>query len=235
MPQAVIPGTPEAAPQHQQADPADTSNDDVDTTGADADDSADDDADDGDVGSGDGPVTFETKAAFVKHVNGIVKGRVARVEKKYAPVLQERDTLKTRVAELEGSDQKASQADQTISRMQKQLDDLLKYQATTQRNELVRSIAKDHGLPEEFIPRVQGDDEDSITEDVEQLVDLLKVDGKPAQKRAPKSTKPDGKDGKGGKGSDGKGGADDDSRNDPAKIAQEVGRYGHRPYVVSSR
>ena len=221
MPNVVIPGSPESgAPQDGLSD------DSVDVS----DDSTDDSPDEG---VGESPVTFDSKDAFVKHVNGIVQGRVARVEKKYTSVLQERDTLKARVAELEGSDQKASEADQTISKMQKQLDDLLKYQATTQRNELVRSIAKDHGLPEEFIPRVQGDDEDSITEDVEQLVSLLKVDGKPTPKRSPKSLKPDGGDGKGGKGSDGKGGSDDDSHNDPAKIAAEVGRFGHRPYVVN--
>lgn len=227
MPQVVTPGSAESA-QQQQAD-ADAGNEHVDTTGADA---GDDNDDDDDAGNDDAPVTFESKDAFAKHVNGIVQKRLKREVSKYAPIVTERDTLKTRVAELEGADNKASQADQTIAKMQKQLDDLLKYQSTTQRNELVRSIAKDHGLPDEFLARVQGDDEDSITEDVEQLVDLLKIDGKTQQKRPPKSTKPDGKDGKGGKGADGKGGAEDDARNDPKKIAAEVGRYGHRPYIA---
>ena len=224
MPNVVTPGSPESVQQND----AEADNSDVDTTGADA---GDDDSDDDGDESGDGPVTFDSRDAFVKHVNGIVSKRLQRNEKKYAPIVAERDTLKTRVAELEGSDQKASQADQTISKMQKQLDDLLKYQATTQRNELVRNVAKEHGLPDEFLARVQGDDEDSITEDVEQLVALLKIDGKPAPK-VTKTTKPAGKDGKGGKGTDGKGGAEDDARNDPKKIAAEVGRYGHRPILV---
>lgn len=228
MPNVVTPGSAESV-QQQQAD-ADAGNENVDTTGADAGAENDDDSDDG--GNDDGPVTFESKDAFAKHVNGIVQKRLKRETSKYAPIVAERDTLKTRVAELEGSDQKASQADQTIAKMQKQIDELLNYQSTTQRNELVRNIAKEHGLPDEFLTRVQGDDEDSITEDVEQLVDLLKIDGKTQQKRPPKSTKPDGKDGKGGKGSDGKGGAEDDAKNDPNKIAAEVGRYGHRPIVV---
>ena len=228
MPQVVTPGSAEAANAQSQAD-TDAANAAEDTTGADA--GADDDSDDDE--NDDEPVTFESKDAFAKHVNGIVQKRLKREVSKYAPIVQERDTLKTRVAELEGADNKASQADQTIAQMQKQLDDLLKYQTTTQRNELVRNIAKEHGLPDEFIARVQGDDEDSITEDVEQLVDLLKIDGKSRQQRPPKSTKPDGKDGKGGKGADGKGGAEDDARNDPKKIAAEVGRYGHRPYVTN--
>jgi uncharacterized protein YdcH (DUF465 family) len=223
MPTVITPGSPESV---QQQD-ASADNADEDTTGADA----GDDGDDGDDQSDDGPVTFETKDAFVKHVNTIVKKRLQRNEQKYAPIVTERDTLKTRVAELEGSDQQASQAEQTIAKMQKQLDDLLNYQTATQRNELVRNIAKEHGLPDEFLARVQGDDEDSITEDVEQLVNLLKIDGKPPTKVS-KTTKPAGKDGKGGKGTDGKGGAEDDARNDPYKIAAEVGRYGHRPIVV---
>lgn len=228
MPNVVTPGSAESA-QQQQAD-AEGAAQNEDTTGADAGDDGDDANDDDNA---DGPVTFESRDAFTKHVNGIVQKRLKRETSKYAPIVTERDTLKTRVAELEGADNKASQADQTIAKMQKQLDDLLKYQTTTQRNELVRNIAKEHGLPDEFLARVQGDDEDSITEDVEQLVDLLKIDGKTQQKRPPKSTKPDGKDGKGGKGADGKGGADDDARNDPKKIAAEVGRYGHRPYVTN--
>ena len=226
MPNVVTPGTPESVQQTQ--DNADGAAENEDTTGADGADNDDDGADE----NAEGPVTFESKDAFAKHVNGIVQKRLKREVSKYAPIVAERDTLKTRVAELEGADNKASQADQTIAKMQKQLDDLLKYQSTTQRNELVRSVAKEHGLPDEFLARVQGDDEDSITEDVEQLVSLLKIDSKPAPK-VTKSTKPDGKDGKGGKGTDGKGGAEDDARNDPKKIAAEVGRYGHRPYVTN--
>ena len=227
MPNVVTPGSPQAA-QQQQTD-AGADNDQVDTTGA-ANDSDDGDDPDDD-GNDAGPVTFESRDAFVKHVNTIVKKRLQRNEQKYAPIVAERDTLKTRVAELEGSDQKASEADQKITNLTKQVEELLKYQATTQRNELVRNIAKEHGLPDEFIARVKGDDEDSITEDVEELVALLKIDGKPPT-RVTKSTKPAGKDGKGGKGSDGKGGAEDDAKNDPAKIALEVGRYGHRPILV---
>lgn len=194
------------------------------------DDGAQDDSDNDDDGTPE--VTFATKADFVKHVNGIVKKRLDREVKKYAPIVAERDTLKERVGELSGADKDKSAAEKQIEALSKQVSELLSYQATTQRTELVRNIAKEHGLPDEFLARVQGDDEDSITEDVEQLVELLKIDGKPAPKRVPKNTKPDGKDGKGGKGSDGKGGAEDDAKNDLDKIAKSIGRYGHRPISV---
>lgn len=221
---AVVPGTPDAAPMlGQQPDPnAQVTPEEV------------DDHEGGGTDPGDGSVVFATKADFVKHVNGIVQGRVARVEKKYLPVVQERDTLKTRVAELEGSDQKANQADSKIANLEKQLNDLLAYQKVTQRNELVRNIAKEHGLPDEFLARVQGDDEDSIAEDVQQLAALLNVTKTDTTKRPPVTTKPDGKDGKGGKGGSGQGGSEDDAANDPAKIAAEVGRFGHRGYVTAS-
>lgn len=216
----------------------DTQNDDVNVDDVDTndDDSNDDGAQDDSNDDNDSAdvVTFATKADFVKHVNGIVKKRLDRETKKYAPIVAERDTLKERVAELSGADKDKTAADKQIEALSKQVTDLLSYQQTTQRNELVRNIAKEHGLPDEFLARVQGDDEDSITEDVEQLVELLKIDGKPAARvtKVTKSTKPDGKDGKGGKGSDGKGGADDDAKNDLDKIAKSIGRYGHRPISV---
>lgn len=215
--------------QQQNDDVDDVDVDDVDDTN---DDDAQDDSDDTDDGAPE--VTFKTKADFVKHVNGIVKKRLDRETKKYTPIVQERDTLKERVAELSGADKDKSAAEKQIEALSKQVTELLASQATTQRNELVRTIAKEHGLPDEFLARVQGDDEDSITEDVEQLVELLKIDGKPAPRvtKVTKSTKPDGKDGKGGKGSDGKGGADDDAKNDLDKIAKSIGRYGHRPIFV---
>jgi hypothetical protein len=227
MPNVVIPGSPEA----QQAQVQAGAEDDVDLDDDANDDGADDDS--GAGGAGDEAVTFASKQEFVKHVNGIVKKRLQRNEQKYAPIVAERDTLKKRVAELEPAQQGQASSVQQIEALSKQVSDLLSYQQTTQRNELVRSIAKDHGLPDEFFARVKGDDEDSITEDVEELVELLKIDTKnPGTQRPPKNTKPEGKDGKGGKGSGGKGGAEDDDKNDPAAIAKAVGRYGHRPIFV---
>lgn len=190
-----------------------------------------DDSDDDDNAAPE--VTFKTKADFTKHVNGIVQKRLKRETAKYEPIVKERDTLKERVGQLSGADKDKSQADQQIAALTKQVETLLEYQRNTQRNELVRNIAKDRGLPDEFIARVQGDDEDSITEDVDELVALLNVDAKPAPKRTPKTTKPAPKDAKGGKGSDGKGGADDDDKNDPVAIAKAVGRYGRRGLMVT--
>lgn len=225
MPNVITPGTPEA----RQTDEA--ANDEVATTSEEA----DDDAADGGDESDDEPVTFKSKSDFAAHVNTIVTQRLKRAEKKYAPIVAERDTLKKRVEELAPVEQGKNQADQQIKALSDQVSELLNFQATAQRNELVRSIAKEHGLPDEFIPRVQGDDDDSIAEDVQQLVSLLKIDGTnppPAPRKTSKTIKPAGQDGKGGKGTGGQGGSEDDAKNDPAKIAAEVGRYGHRPIFI---
>jgi hypothetical protein len=96
----------------------------------------------------------------------------------------------------------------------------------------VRRIAKDKGLPEEFIPRIHGDDEDAITADVEDFLDVLKLDAS-ASKKNLKSLKPDSKDeSKGGKGSAGGQGRDSEEDVDPKKLAASIGRYGRNPYVV---
>lgn len=215
------------APEDDDKDKDKDKDADDDANDGDADDDSDDDAD------ADEPVTFASKKDFATHVNAIVKKRLHRNEQKYAPIVTERDTLKKRVAELEPAANQQPNSVQQIEALSKQVSDLLQYQQTTQRTELVREIAKEKGLPEEFFSRVQGTDPDSITEDVEELVELLNVDTKtPGSHRPPKNTKPDGKDGKGGKGTGGKGGAEDDDKNDPAAIAKAVGRYGHRPIFV---
>lgn len=177
------------------------------------------------------PVVFKSKDDFVKSVNNIVKTRLDRVEKKYAPVVAERDTLKEKVAELTSKHEGAKSESDMIASMQKQLDELTTYRSTTQRNELVREVAKEKGLPDEFIARVSGDDRDSIEEDVEQLVGLLNV--KPASPPKKTTTKPPSNEGKGGKGSGGAGGDTDDAKDDPAAIAKSVGRYGQRPFFTN--
>lgn len=184
----------------------------------------------------DGSVTFKSRDHFVSAVNKIVKQRLDRNNKKYAPVVAERDTLKAKVDEwtplIEGKqtdDQKRQAREQA---QQNQIDELLGYKRSTERNELVRRIAKDKGLPEEFIPRIQGDDEDTITADIEEFVDLLPE--KTAGTKVSKTTKPGTKDeGKGGKrGTPGGAGTDDDETIDPQKLAASIGRYGRTPYVV---
>ncbi|AJD82101.1 scaffolding protein [Mycobacterium phage Azrael100] len=202
------------------------------TTGTDSgQDSGDDNA--------DGPVTFESKADLVKYVNGIVKTRVARESRKYAPVVQERDTLKSELEKLRAqspeSKDSTTQPDPRVDELQKQLNELLEYRKTTERNELVRRVAKDKGLPEEFIPHVNivGDDEDDIASSIEDFVSLLP---KNEQKQQNLKTKPDTKDeGKGDKGRGGNTKPDDNNDIDPKALAQKIGRYGQNlPFVVSN-
>lgn len=198
------------------------------TKGAAALDDKDDDDDDE-----DGPVTFASRTEFVNEVNRIVKGRLERKDRKYAPIVQERDTLKAEVEQLrplvEGKQTDDEKRTARETQLAKRLEELEAYQKTTQRNELVRRVAKDKGLPDEFIARVQGDDEDAITADVEDLVALL-----PKAPKVTKATKPDSPDdGKGGKGSGGGQGGDHDEKIDPRELANSIGRYGRNtPYIV---
>lgn len=196
---------------------------------------ADDDPDDGE--KGDEPVTFASKDEFIKHVNGIVKQRLDRNNKKYAPIVAERDTLKAEAEKRDkadlGNKSDEEQRNAREAAMQKQIDELLLDRKKSQRNELVRRVAKDKGLPEEFIPHVhiEGDDEDDIADSIESFVALLPADSKVVKA---KETKPSTKDeGKGGKGTGGGSGRDNDEALDPKKLADKIGRYGRNmPYVV---
>ena len=201
---------------------------DEDTTGADVDNDDDDEDEDNE------PVTFDNKKSFAAAVNKIVKQRLARNDKKYAPIIQERDTLKSKVTELttnpKGVDGGNDKSDPRVEAMAKQLEELTNYRANEERSKLVRRVAKDKGLPEEFIARIQGDDEDAITEDVESFLEVLKP-----IKRTPKETKPvDKTEGKGSKGAAGGNGSDSDEKVDPRKLANKVGRYGRNPYIVGN-
>lgn len=195
---------------------------------------AEGDTDDG--GDDDGPVTFKSRAELVELVNKSVKSRVDRINKKYAPVVAERDTLKAKVEELtpivEGQLSADQKREQSERQLREQVNELLGYQRHTERNELVRRIAKDKGLPEEFIPRIQGDDEDAIATDIEEFVALLPEKTNPP--KVSKTTKPVTKhEGQGGgKGSAGGDGNDSDEPIDPQKLAASIGRYGRNPYIV---
>jgi hypothetical protein len=181
------------------------------------------------AGSGEEPVVFASKAKLTEFVNGVVTDRLKRVEKKYAPIVQERDTLKTKVAELESSAPDAEKSQREFAKLQSQIEELTNYRKTTERNELVRRIAKDKGLPEHFHGRVRGDDEDAITADIDELVSLIPApsNGTPAGTPASKG-KPSTKDeAKGGKGTPGSGSSDDAD----VKIdIDSIPRYG-QPYV----
>lgn len=202
-------------------------NDEVNTSGAQEDSGGEEDE--------TGVVTFESKDAFVKAVNKIVKQRLDRNEKKYAPVVAERDTLKAKVDELlpqvAGNQTVDQKREAEFQKLQSQIHELSSYRKTTERNELVRRVAKDKGLPEEFVPRIQGDDEESITADIEEFVALLPE--KSTGTKVSKTTRPESKDeGKGGKGAAGGSGNDSDESVDPKKLAASIGRYGRNPYVV---
>lgn len=130
---------------------------------------------------------FTTKEDAVEWVNDKVQKRLAREKSKIDPVITERDTLKKRVAELEPFEQATKTDTQRWederAALASQLEELQTFRQKAERNDLVREIAEDKGLPSRFLNRVQGTDADSITADIEDLMTVLS-DGKPAKPAA---------------------------------------------------
>lgn len=137
---------------------------------------------------------FTTKEDAVEWVNDKVQKRLAREKSKIDPVITERDTLKKRVAELEPFEQ-ATKSDSERweaerASLAKELEDLRSYRNQSERTNLVREIADEKGLPARFITRVQGEDADSITADIDDLMTVLN-DGKQPKPATRKPQDPD--------------------------------------------
>lgn len=154
---------------------------------------------------------FSSKEEAAEWSNKIVQDRLARERKKLDKELSEYATLKAEVEELRPLKQ-ATQTDYERweaekNQLQAELNDLRSFRSQAERNDLVRQIADEKGLPARFISRVRGDDADTISADIEELMNVLE-DGKPAKKpvqRKPVETDGDepGKKGFGGGGSEG--------------------------------
>ena len=182
---------------------------------------------------------FSSKDDAATWANEIVEKRLARERKKFESVVAEHGTLKAEVEELRPL-KAAKQTDTERWESEKQslakeLEDLRGFKSKAERNDLVRQIAEDKGLPAKFIARVQGDDEDSISSDIDDLLNVLSEDGKSTRK--PASRKPQDADNRPpAKGSNGGGSDQDDvTADDIIKKLREKngGRIGRNPFSLT--
>ncbi|WP_054173038.1 capsid assembly scaffolding protein Gp46 family protein [Mycobacteroides immunogenum] len=110
----------------------------------------------------------------------IIADRIRRVENKY----KDYDELKDRASKYDDLEaEKGSDVEKATRRYEKAEKDLADLQATIakrDREDLVRDIGDELGLPAKLRARVQGDDETAIRADISEL-----LDGLPAVKSAP--------------------------------------------------
>lgn len=167
---------------------------------------------------------FESKDDATNWVNDKIQKRLAREKSKFDPIVAERDILKKRVEELEPFEQ-ATKTDtqrweEERTNLTKELERLQGFEKQTQRENLVREIAEEKGLPTRFLKRVSGEDADSITADIEDLLAVIN-DGKPTKPASRKPVDPDEKPG--GKGYGG-GGSKSDS-DDKAVVDNVIKKF----------
>lgn len=196
----------------------------------------DDPANDADITppeAGNGWWNFQDKDSATAWVNDKIQKRLAREKSKYDPILQERDILKERVKELEPLE-KATQTDTQRFEAERaflttELEELKSYKAQQDRKDLVREIADEKGLPAKFLSRVSGDDADSITADIEELLTVLN-DGKPIKPGSRKPADPEEKQGQ-----KGYGGGGSKSESDDKAIVQNIRKkfreQGHNTFA----
>lgn len=167
---------------------------------------------------------FTDQAAAESWANDLVTKRIARHKKTAVdPVVQERDTLKAEVEQLrplrEATQTDTERWESKLNAQTQQIDELLAYRSKNERDNLVRQIAGEEGLPASFLGRVSGDDEDAIREDIKSVLDALSEGGfnNTGKKTPPqKNPKPAGNGG-GSVGSGG--GSDSDEPDDAAQVA----------------
>lgn len=137
---------------------------------------------------------FQNQEEAVEWANEKIQKRLAREKKKVDPLLEDHAKLKARVQELEPFEQ-ATKSDSERweaerASLAKELEDLRSYRNQSERTNLVREIADEKGLPARFITRVQGEDADSITADIDDLMTVLN-DGKQPKPATRKPQDPD--------------------------------------------
>lgn len=156
--------------------------------------------------------SFKSKEEFQAKADEIVEKRLARERRKFDPIVQEHATLKSEVEELRPlrdaslTDSQRWEAEKAA--IQSELEELRSFKTTADRDNLIREIAQDKGLPEKLTRWVSGNDMDSITQSVEELLNDLSEVGqskKPTTQRKPVELDADkpGSKGYSGGGSDG--------------------------------
>lgn len=122
--------------------------------------------------------------------NARVQKRIERERAKF----KDYEDLKTKAAEFDkleaekGSD--IEKANRRAEKAEKDLAELQKTIAKRDRDDLVREIGDELGLPAKLRARVQGDDDKAIRADIEDLLEGLPKQEKPADKQGPPSNSP---------------------------------------------
>jgi hypothetical protein len=189
---------------------------------------------------------FDSKDHAEDWANNLVTKRLARERKKYDPILEEHGKLKAEVEELRplksATQTDAERWEAEKSHLANELNELKMFRQARERDDLVREIAEEKGLPSRFSGRIKGDDAESIAADIDDLLNVLSIeDGKATTKKKPVSLKPKAADEdssqSSSKGYSGAGGGDDDEEitaDAVLKRLQErgLGRGGRSPFSL---
>lgn len=190
---------------------------------------------------------FNTKDSAEEWANNLVTKRLARERKKYDPILEEHGKLKSEVEELRPL-KAATQTDSERWEAEKQqiakeMDDLRAFRSARERDDLIRDIAEEKGLPARFVSRIQGSDVESISTDIDDLLNVLSIEDGKATKKKPVARKPketDEDDSSPANGYGGGGGGDDDEEITADAVLKKLaerglGRGGRNPFSLRGK
>lgn len=187
---------------------------------------------------------FDSKDRAEEWANNLVTKRLARERKKYDPILEEHGKLKAEVEELRPL-RAATQTDSErweskLQEVTQELEQLRSFRSARERDDLVREIAEEKGLPSRFTSRIKGNDAEEIAADIDDLLNVLSLeDGKSARKK-PASRKPkeaDDDESSSSRVYSGAGGSDDDEEITAEAVLKRLqergfGRNGRNPFSL---
>jgi len=187
---------------------------------------------------------FDTRDRAEEWANNMVTKRLARERKKYDPIVEEHGKLKSEVEELRPL-RAATQTDSErweakIQEVTQELEQLRSFRSARERDDLVRELAEDKGLPTRFVNRIKGTDAEEIAADIDDLLNVLSLEDGKATRKKPGSRKPkeaDEDESSSARGYGGGGGSDDDEEitgDAVLKRLQERGfnRNGRNPFSL---
>lgn len=187
---------------------------------------------------------FDSKDRAEEWANNLVTKRLARERKKYDPILEEHGKLKSEVEELRPL-RAATQTDSErweakFQEVTQELENLRNFKSARERDDLVREIAEEKGLPTRFVNRIKGIDAEEIAADIDDLLNVLSLEDGKATKKKPASRKPkeaDEDESPSARGYSGAGGSDDDEEITAEVVLKRLqergfGRGGRNPFSL---
>lgn len=175
---------------------------------------------------------FDSKDKAEEWANNLVTKRLARERKKYDPIIEEHGKLKAEVEELRplkaATQTDAERWEAEKQQLARELDELKQFQQARQRDDLVREIAEEKGLPARFVGRIKGNDAEEIAADIDDLLNVLSLEDGKTTKKKPTSQKPKAtdEDESSGRGYSGAGGGDDDEEITADAILKRLAERG---------